>query len=177
MHKKFRLGNVAGLTVYGRGNALPGAVAVWLVFTILTFWFLDFSLREAVIAGLAVMLLHYASEFWHHYCHAWAARRTGYPMEGVLYLWVVAVSLYPRDEPELPAKIHIRRALGGPFGSLALALFAGIITWALRPFGGMMYWLAGFVFLDNMLIYTICALLPLGFTDGSTLLRWWGKRG
>ncbi len=29
--------------------------------------------------------------------------------------------------------------------------------------------------IDNLFIFTIGSLLPLGFTDGSTLLHWWGK--
>jgi hypothetical protein len=32
-----------------------------------------------------------------------------------------------------------------------------------------------FIFLDNLLIYTLGAMLPLGFTDGSTILNWRGK--
>jgi hypothetical protein len=34
-----------------------------------------------------------------------------------------------------------------------------------------------FFFLDNLLVFTIGSLLPLGFTDGSTLLAWWPRRG
>jgi len=97
-------------------------------------------------------------------------------MEGVLYFMVLAISLYPRDEPELPAEIHIRRALGGPVGSVALGLFGGIVTWALHPFGGVLYWLAWFTFLENLLFFGLGALIPVGFTDGVTLLKWWKRR-
>ena len=98
-------------------------------------------------------------------------------MMGITYWWVLAASRYPRDEPELPAEIHIRRALGGPSFSFLLALVAGVIAYLLRTNGGLTWWLALFLFLDNLLIFTIGALLPLGFTDGSTLLYWWPKRG
>jgi hypothetical protein len=37
-------------------------------------------------------------------------------------------------------------------------------------------WVGTFFFLDNLLIFTLGVFVPLGFTDGSTLLRWWGKR-
>jgi hypothetical protein len=37
------------------------------------------------------------------------------------------------------------------------------------------WWVALFFFLDNLLVLTLGAFVPLGFTDGSTLLRWWGK--
>jgi hypothetical protein len=33
-----------------------------------------------------------------------------------------------------------------------------------------------FFFLDNLLVFTLGAFLPLGFTDGSTLLRYWPQR-
>jgi len=35
--------------------------------------------------------------------------------------------------------------------------------------------LALFVAAINLLIFSVGAFLPLGFTDGSTLLRWCGK--
>lgn len=88
----------------------------------------------------------------------------------------VATSLYPKDEPELPGEIHIRRALGGPPGSLTLSLTAGVIALILRPIGGVVWWVALFFFLDNFIVLTICAFLPMGFTDGSTLLEWSNKR-
>jgi hypothetical protein len=76
----------------------------------------------------------------------------------------------------LPATIHIRRALGGPVATLAATLLVGLGISALRPAGGLVWWLAAFFFLDGLLIFTLGALLPLGFTDGSTLMHWWGKR-
>ena len=46
---------------------------------------------------------------------------------------------------------------------------------ALRRRGGLPWWLAAFVVADNLLVFTLGALMPLGFSDGSTLLRWRGK--
>jgi hypothetical protein len=37
-------------------------------------------------------------------------------------------------------------------------------------------WVAALVLLDNLLVFTLGAFLPLGFTDGSTILRWWRRR-
>jgi hypothetical protein len=149
---------------------------IWAILIIIALWLLELSPTNAVAAGFLGMLMHYGSEFWHQYCHAWAAHRTGYPMDGMLFDWILARSLYPKDEPELPAKIHIRRALGGPIGNLALAIFAGIITWALHPFGGLTYWFAMFLFLENLLVFSLGAMLPLGFTDGSELLKRWRQK-
>jgi hypothetical protein len=39
--------------------------------------------------------------------------------------------------------------------------------------GGPAFILVIFTFIDNLLVFTAGALLPLGFTDGSTLLHWW----
>jgi hypothetical protein len=70
----------------------------------------------------------------------------------------------------------VRRALGGPVASLLLSVIAAVIALALRPLGGVYWWVALFFFLDNLLVLTLGALVPLGFTDGSTLLHWWGKQ-
>jgi hypothetical protein len=149
---------------------------LWGIFTAVALWLLNFPPITSITLGLLGVFLHYAFEFWHQYSHAWAARRTGYPMEGMLYIWVLAMSLYPKTEPELPAEIHIQRAIGGPIGSLALGLFGGILTWALHPFGGVLYLFTWFIFLENFFLFGLGALLPLGFTDGNTLLKWWKKR-
>jgi hypothetical protein len=37
---------------------------------------------------------------------------------------------------------------------------------------GLIYWLVVFAALENLFIYGLGALLPLGFTDGSTLLKY-----
>ena len=153
MDKKYSLGQIAGLWVYVRTDVFLGALILWGAFAGLAYFALKITPLESLALGLAGVFLHYAFEFWHQYCHAAAARRTGYPMEGLLYSMVLAVSLYPRDEPELPAEVHIRRAIGGPIGNIALGLFGGILTWALHLFGGVLYWLAWFVFLENLLVF------------------------
>lgn len=97
-------------------------------------------------------------------------------MSGVTFLGPLATSRYPANEGELPAKIHIRRALGGPVASAILTILTGLLLLA-QPgaAGGVGYWLTLLTFLGNLLVFTLGAFLPLGFTDGSTLLRWWGK--
>ena len=96
-------------------------------------------------------------------------------MRGVRFWYVFGISLYP-DEPELPAKVHIRRALGGAPVNAIVALFAGLLVLALNSIGGLLGWLALFLFLDNLFVFALGSFLPLGFTDGSSLWKWWGKR-
>lgn len=175
MNKTIRLGYLAGLKVMMKGNVVVGWLILWLIFSGGAVWLLDLPVGTAVLAGFLAATLHYLFELWHCLSHAVAARRTGYPMSGIMYNWVLGGTLYPRDEPELPAAVHIRRALGGPIGSLLLALVMGLVAWGLRPLGGLLYGLTLFAFWDNLLFFTLGALLPLGFTDGSTLLKYWGK--
>jgi hypothetical protein len=127
----------------------------------------------AVLTAFLATLLHFFGEFWHQLGHAWAARRAGWPMSGVMFVWVLAASLYPRDEPELPARTHIRRALGGPAASFLMTVVMGWVVWGVRPYTTPTDNLLLFFFLDNLLVFTLGAFLPLGFTDGSTLLHYW----
>jgi hypothetical protein len=177
MWRKFPITHIGDLAITGTRLAVLGSLLLWLLFTLLGMFVFALAPATAVFGGLLATLLHWLSSLLHHLGHARAARRTGYPMREVRLLHVLAVSIYPRDEPELPAETHIKRALGGPpvniilgLTSLAAALFIG-------ESGGLWYLLALFFGLENLLLYGLGAFLPLGFTDGSTLLEWWPKRG
>ncbi len=172
MNKTFRLGSTFGLKILAQPTAVTGSLLLWLIFSLVGWLWLDLGVGTAVLTALIATFLHFFGEFWRQLSHAWAAKRAGYPMSGILFVWVLAASLYPRDEPELPARIHIRRALGGPAASALMTISSGLLAWAIRPFGSPIYDLALFFFLDNLLVFTLGAFLPLGFTDGSTLLRY-----
>jgi hypothetical protein len=62
--------------------------------------------------------------------------------------------------------------LGGPAASLLLTLAAGCVALALRATPGDLRALALFFFLENLLVFTLQALVPLGFNDGATLWHW-----
>ena len=175
--KEYTLGHIAGLKISGTPTAMVAALLLWLLLSGLALTVLDFRPGQAILSGLLGVILHWLSEINHHLGHAWAAKRTGYPMIGVRMglLGLFAASLYPPHEPDLPAGIHIRRAVGGPAGSLLLSLLAAILALALRPVGGLLWWLVLFLSLENLFVFTLGALIPLGFNDGSTLLKWWGK--
>jgi hypothetical protein len=176
MAKEYPLGHLAGLRLSANPSALAAALVLWLILAFIAVAILHLPPIEAVVGGFLAVILHFVSEFLHHLGHAWAARRTGYPMTGVRFWFLFAMSLYPPDEGELPASVHIRRALGGAPASLLVTLLTGVIVLALRPLeGSLLWWLAIFLFLDNLLVFTLGAFLPLSFTDGSTLLKWWGK--
>lgn len=130
--------------------------------------------EQALIFAVLATCLHWLNEIVHNLGHAWAARRTGFPMTGVL-LWGLATSEYPPDEGDLPGAVHIRRALGGPVLSTLYGLAAGIIALMLGPQAGVLYWLLLFVAFTNALIFGPAALLPLHIgafmSDGATILK------
>jgi hypothetical protein len=168
---------IAGINVQFNQSGLIGTAVLWLVLTLLAWWWLPLSPTQVVLFGVAATFLHWFGEFLHQMGHAAVARRLGYPMQRIRAWYVLAAGLYPKDEPPLPAKIHIRRALGGPAVSLILSILGVVLVGVLRPFAGLPFYLAVFFALENFFVFFIGALLPLGFTDGSTLLYWWPKRG
>lgn len=174
---EYPLGTLGGLRLSASPSAIVGLLILVVVLTVVALLLLDLALAQAILFGLLGTLLHFFSELMHQFGHAWAARRTGYPMTGVRFWTIFGASLYPADEPALPAAVHIRRALGGPPASLLVALLSLPLVLALRgSSGSLAWWLTLFFFLENLLIFGLGAFLPLGFNDGSTLLYWWGKR-
>jgi Zn-dependent protease len=166
------LGRLAGLQVTARPSAIVAAVAMAAGLSALAMFGLRLPAGQAIAAGLLAAALHWASEITHQLGHAWAARRTGYPMTGIRFWGPLGASVYPADEPELPARIHIRRALGGPLISLGVTLVAAIVAAALFPLGGLARYLSLFAAIENLAVFCLGSLLPLSFTDGGTLLRW-----
>ena len=148
------------MKILARRTAVIGFFLLWLILSLIGWLGLNLGMGTAVFTALIATLLHFLGEFWHQLGHAWAARRTGWPMSGVMFIWVLAASLYPRDEPELPARVHVRRALGGPAASLLLAIAMGLIVWVIRPYNTPTDYLALFFFLDNLFVFTLGAFLP-----------------
>ena len=175
MQSKIELGRVAGLRVTAGNSAILGFMGVWAAAFVVALTALGLPSLEAMIGGLACAAIHFGLEFAHQLGHTIAARATGWPMTGVHFWLILALSKYPSDEPDLPGRVHIRRALGGPIASLLLSIPLGLLAGALGPWDATPGWIAAFAFLDCLLFFGIGSLLPLGFTDGSTILRWWGR--
>ena len=179
MKKVYSLGTLAGLKLLARPSAFLGFLLLWLGITSFTWRLADFPIDQALAAGLACAFLHFASELIHNLGHAFAARRVKRPMEGVMYWGILATSLYPEDEKRVTPRHHIRRALGGPIASLIVSVFTGvqlmIVSTQAAALPAAIPFTALFIFWDNLLIFTLGSILPLGFTDGSTILEWWKK--
>ena len=175
---EFKLGRLAGLNLSAVPSAIVGLILLWIALGGIAIGLLRFSFGEAMGAGLLATVLHWLSDTLHQLGHAWVARQTGYPMIGIRYWGVLSTSVYPADEKPLPAAIHLRRALGGPAASLIVVLVAAAIFLVVNSINasGMVWWIALFFFFENAAAFFAGSLMPLGFTDGSTLLHWWGKR-
>ncbi|MCP4356544.1 MAG: hypothetical protein GY796_00805 [Chloroflexi bacterium] len=174
--KPVTFATVIGIQLQISQTGLLSSLVLWIVLALAANWLLPLTIGQAILGGLLATLLHWVNVFGHHLGHAAAARRVGYPLELVRMFYLLGGQRYPRNEPDLPAKTHIQRALGGPIANLCLALVGMMAVWLLRPFGELPFYLSLFFTLESFFIFFIGALLPLGFTDGSTLLYWWPKR-
>lgn len=175
MPNKIPFGHIGTLEISAKPSALIWGILLWLGLSGIAFYVLRLTLFDSIIGGFIGVVLHYLSELLHHLGHAGAARNTGYPMRGIRFWGLLAASLYPKDEPSLSGKIHIRRALGGPAISFVVSIIAFLIVLVAQNVGGLFYWIALWFFLDNLLVFFLGAFLPLSFTDGGTIVKWWGK--
>ena len=160
-----------GLKLSVDRTALPCSAALWLVLTVAAALLLRLPFGDALILGLAATVLHWLSDIWHGLGHAFVARRIGHPMIGIRLRMIFAFSVYPQDEGDLPARIHVTRALGGPIASVILTVALGVLL-LLAAQGTLLWWLLFFGFLENLLIFTAQVFVPLGFNDGATLWKW-----
>lgn len=170
---EYHVGHLADLDISVTPSALWSIAAIWFAATMIAHWYLDFGWGVALLGGSLVVIIHWLSDFAHQGGHALAARRAGFPMTGLRFWGIFSTSLWPADEPALPGRTHIRRALGGPIASILIGVAALLVAWLAGPDGGMVWWLALFAAADNLLLLGFGAFLPLGFTDGSTILHWW----
>lgn len=172
MAKNYKLGKLGNLDIRARPSSLIAFVIIFLLLGLVAYFIIPLHVSSALAVAFIAAIMHFGSELWHNLGHAIAARSTGYPMMGILFIGPLALSRYPKDEVDLPAKIHIKRALGGPISSIVLTMIAGALAGTLRSAFGTAWWVLIFLFFDNLLVFSLGALLPLGFTDGSTILYW-----
>ena len=151
-------------------------VSAWLAASAL-----PLSFGAALLAGVLSAAMMFICEWLHQLGHAFAARRVGYPMTGVHWHSLFSMSVYPADEPPLPASVHLRRALGGFWVNLVIGLFLMPYAFFMWFEGGARGWMVAFTAVYNFFVLGLGALLPIDipgrFTnDGGTLLRLWRER-
>ena len=173
--KEIRLGTVARLQLSLLPLAFAGSIGLWAILVGLMVARFNIPIGSALFGGLIVVILHWFSETVHQLGHAWAARRTGYPMTGIRFGTgaILSTALYPPDEPALPAKTHIRRALGGPIFSAWLSSIAFlVILMTIRTAAPVWQFVLWCFFLENLIVMTLQVFIPLGFNDGATIWHW-----
>lgn len=174
--RKYSLGTIWGLKLTADSSAIISYLVLWIVLAVIGRAWLNLTVADVIVGGLVAAFLHFVIALLHSLGHAIAARSTGYPMTGI-HMWsLLDRTLYPRDEPPLPADTHIRRALGGPVMSITVAFVLSILAVLIAPIGGLTWYLVLFAMLDSLLVFGLGSFLPLGFTDGSTLLYWLPRR-
>ena len=168
--KSIHLGKLFGLQISILPLVFLGSLLLWVGFSAIAHYGIGLPFGESVLLGFVAALLHWTFELIHSLGHAFAAQRTGYPMVGITFgtFAIFALTRYPKDEPELSPSIHIRRALGGPIinGLLSILFLLLLPVWR-----GNWFWIGMFALFENLLVYTLQIFFPLGFNDGSTILR------
>ena len=173
---EMKVANVGGIDVLLTPAWAAGTVVLVVFFGAIGHYVFHHGFAGSVSGGVGLTVAHWVSEVTHNVGHSTAARRTGHPMTATRlgFLLVLGLSVYPSDEPDLPPDVHISRAFGGPAGSAILTVLLAIL--AILTAGSSLGWVALVWFLDNLLIFTLGAFLPLGFNDGSTLIHWMRRR-
>ncbi len=174
-NRTYRLGKVLGMTITADTTAVISGFVLWAVLAVLGKQFLALTGPDVVVGGGLLVMLHYGLGFVHQLGHAVAAAQTRHEMTGFHYYLLLTRSIYPYNERPVSAKVHLQRAKGGPIASGILSGILGLLTLLLIPVGGLTLMIIGFLFLDNLLLFTLGALLPLSFTDGGTIKQWRDK--
>jgi|GEM_PF-1541017 len=172
-------GDLGGLRVIIKGSAVVASLILWLVLSGFAIVVMEQSLLFGVFSALVALAFHWVNVWVHHQGHYAAGVAMGHPLRHVVAFALIALDVYPPNEPTLPARTHVRRALGGPMVSVA---FTGVLVGIAVPWfalAGSVWWPFLFLIVDNTLINVLGAMLPLKWigieTDGDTLLQWWGK--
>lgn len=174
MVKTFSLGKLMGTEIRVAFSALVGFILLVALGSGVSLLLFTRDAGFALLAGLGLAGIHFTSAGVHQLSHALAARSTGYPMNAVRFgRWLIlATSIYPDDEPDLDPGLHIRRAIGGPIGSLVFSALCLAAALALRAGSTGLAAAVALAGVDSLFIFTLGSLVPLGFTDMSTILHY-----
>jgi hypothetical protein len=180
------LGRIFGLETTFTPLFWPSYAALAVVAAVLARWLVRLPVSLAIVAGCLSAVLFLLYEWLHQLGHAFAARRVGHPMTGLRFFNLFSGGQYPPDEPALPARLHVRRALGGFWVNVVIGLLWLPLVFKVWPVGreilppdaSLIAWVAGFSAFVNLVILGLGALLPLkipggGLNDGATLLHYW----
>lgn len=167
-----------GLRVRVMPSALLGTLLLLILLGVVAALLMALSVPQVLLAALLGTLAHWLSVLLHHLGHAISAGRSGHPMRSVRLWGILGTSEYPPDN-SLPARVHILRASGGPLLSLIVSALL-LLAWFALPATDVLRFVLGWALLDNLLIFTIGAVIPPVYlrqpiefaNDGGTILYW-----
>ncbi len=119
---------------------------------------------ERLLYGLLFGLLLGLSNFLHILGHFISGKLAGAAMDENLVTPYSILTAYHEDPAEVPGRLHLARAAGGPLATLLLAL-ASLAAW--RLLGGPAW---GFLAAANGLLFAM-VILPLPGADGQVIWR------
>ncbi|MDX1615938.1 MAG: hypothetical protein R3300_16610 [Candidatus Promineifilaceae bacterium] len=169
------LGSVAGLPVTARASFFLARLIFTVILIVAGRFVFKLSRPKALLFGLVAAVVDPLIVLIHQLGHAWAAKKVGWPMNGISFWGLFSTCYYPLEEPELPPEIHLRRAIAGPVVSFFNGLLAGVVGLRLFPHKGVGRLLALFWMVDASGVRGIGALGPLQGTDGPAVY-YWAKR-
>ncbi|MAU12520.1 MAG: hypothetical protein CL607_22045 [Anaerolineaceae bacterium] len=122
----------------------------------------QFTAWDVIWVTMAAAAFHFVLQAVHLIGHAIAAWTTGYQMSRMWFLYAFAMTLYPRDEPPIPARLHIRRSLGGPI-AFGIALIIVFWLWSnVQDATWKVCYLTSFMLFEAILLFFVSSI----FTDG-----------
>lgn len=176
--RKWVLGSFAGLTISALPSTVPASAGLWLFLSFGAWWLFDQPVWLAPVMGFFGVVLHWLAELLHQVGHYLAGLAVGYPMNGLTAFGLVSSGRYPADEPKLPGRTHLIRALGGPLFSLFIGGCATLLLFSWQPqnlfVAGLLAWFQW----ENILVFGLTAFFPAGLfvkgieLDGDTILRY-----
>lgn len=175
MESEIQLGSIAGLRLSARPSFFTVRFLFLIALALVGRFVFNLSRPKALFGAITAVVLDAFAVLVHQLGHAWIAKRVGWPMIGISFWGLFSTCIYPPDEPELPAKVHIQRAVGGPIASLLLGLTSGAPALWLLPKGGLARLLALFWVVNNCFVKFVLAFGPFSWTDGPPV-RYWAKR-
>lgn len=171
-----KIATILGTEVIIARSALIASIVLWVVLFAFCIFFTSWTMLANILFSVFAVLLYWMGAVLHHLGHVIAARQTGYPMQAIRLWGLIGTDIYPKNEPDLPADTHLYRAIGGPIFSLGMSFLGLLLTFFLQPLGDIAVYLAVFFAAVNFFVFCLGALLPLGFTDGSTIIKYWRLR-
>lgn len=117
-----------------------------------------------LVYGVIFGALLIAANTVHSIGHILSGKMVGAPMDELLVTASRHVNIYRNDPPDLPSRVHLGRALGGPVLNIAVGIMVLIV--------GLVIGSAGLLFFSVAnLGFGISALIPVPSFDGEVIWR------